>query len=418
MEARYAVIGAILDRYEEHSKDWMGYRDQAGNRSLPVTQKLYDEVGRGRLNQEVLALEKEGLVRGKWYAHGSELERIGYSLKDMPRFYACDGRQPKAERVEGYRKELEAILQDDSLQDWIRSCFTVLLDALGKGRIPEEYGWEEEKRVLYFRTLLALGTLKEPTYRRVFGRQYLGSSKAFGKKLQARILSDARRFHPDVDPDPDVMHDDEALSQLYLETYNQELQIKGPLRLMLDGRPLDLSAFRYGAVLNADTMKHADIPGEQPIRKVVTVENKANFMAAPYEEGCLLIYTHGFFSPKERDFLNRLREALDGGRAEGSEDSCPVISADKSKSGVRYYHTGDLDYGGIRIYQSIQEKIFPGLQPLWMDRATFFQHLEDGEKREEAYLSKLRSLTVPEELQELKDCILDTGCTIEQESLL
>ena len=63
MEARYAVIGAILDRYEEHSKDWMGYRDQAGNRSLPVTQKLYDEVGRGRLNQEVLALEKEGLVR-------------------------------------------------------------------------------------------------------------------------------------------------------------------------------------------------------------------------------------------------------------------------------------------------------------------------------------------------------------------
>ena len=50
MEARYAVIGAILDRYEEHSKDWMGYRDQAGNRSLPVTQKLYDEVGRGRLN--------------------------------------------------------------------------------------------------------------------------------------------------------------------------------------------------------------------------------------------------------------------------------------------------------------------------------------------------------------------------------
>lgn len=95
-----------------------------------------------------------------------------------------------------------------------------------------------------------------------------------------------------------------------------------------------------------------------------------------------------------------------------------MISADKSKSGVRYYHTGDLDYGGIRIYQSIQEKIFPGLQPLWMDRATFFQHLEDGEKREEAYLSKLRSLAVPEELQELKDCILDTGCTIEQESLL
>ena len=44
MEARYAVIGAILDRYEEHSKDWMGYRDQAGNRSLPVTQKLYDEL--------------------------------------------------------------------------------------------------------------------------------------------------------------------------------------------------------------------------------------------------------------------------------------------------------------------------------------------------------------------------------------
>lgn len=67
---------------------------------------------------------------------------------------------------------------------------------------------------------------------------------------------------------------------------------------------------------------------------------------------------------------------------------------------------------------NIKEKIFPDVKPLAMDGETFFKYQEYGEKRDEKYLQKVRDTEVPAELKELKDYILKTGCTIEQESML
>lgn len=35
------------------------------------------------------------------------------------------------------------------------------------------------------------------------------------------------------------------------------------------------------------------------IKKVITVENKANFVLMPVEENALIIFTHGFLAPLE-----------------------------------------------------------------------------------------------------------------------
>ena len=80
-----------------------------------------------------------------------------------------------------------------------------------------------------------------------------------------------------------------------METYSQELWIKGPLRL-----PGMWKSFRFFGVpvwrrAECGYAENAEICQEQDICKVVTVENKANFMKMPYEEGTLLVYTHGFF---------------------------------------------------------------------------------------------------------------------------
>lgn len=93
-----------------------------------------------------------------------------------------------------------------------------------------------------------------------------------------------------------------------METYSQELWIKGPLRLQVCGKVSGFSEFPFGVGLNADMLKNAEICQEQDICKVVTVENKANFMKMPYEEGTLLVYTHGFF-PRRNGFF---KEAGDG----------------------------------------------------------------------------------------------------------
>ena len=66
---------------------------------------------------------------------------------------------------------------------------------------------------------------------------------------------------------------------------------------------------------------------------MITVENKANYESMPYEEGTLIIYSHGYFSPDERAFLIQLERVLSG-----IHTSC----------GTAYLHTGDLDYGGVK----------------------------------------------------------------------
>ena len=114
--------------------------------------------------------------------------------------------------------------------------------------------------------------------------------------LRTRTVSILSAYHPDVD---EAMNDKEILSQVYLEEYAQELAIKGNLTIILNGKEISLSDFVYGTVLNTETLRHAVIPEHQEIQKIITVENKANYVSMPYEEGTLIVFSHGFFSPLE-----------------------------------------------------------------------------------------------------------------------
>ena len=110
------------------------------------------------------------------------------------------------------------------------------------------------------------------------------------------------------------------------------------------------------------------------------------------------------------------------GKLEGMDEKDASLEQERreclEQQEAEYFHTSDLDYGGIRIFMNIKEKIFPDVKPLAMDGETFFKYQEYGEKRDEKYLQKVRDTEVPAELKELKDYILKTGCTIEQESML
>ena len=62
---RNHVIQVILDAYESGNADWRTYPDPnaRGNRTIWITQELYDEIGKRELNQQVLDLQQEKLLR-------------------------------------------------------------------------------------------------------------------------------------------------------------------------------------------------------------------------------------------------------------------------------------------------------------------------------------------------------------------
>lgn len=127
-----------------------------------------------------------------------------------------------------------------------------------------------------------------------------------------------------------------------------------------------------------------------------SIENKANYESMIFSEETLYIYCHGYFTPKEVRFLKKIPELAD--------------------ADCEFLHWGDMDYGGISIFQFIKKNVFPELKPYKMDRTAFEGALKDGAGivLEHETRKKLEAKDAGL-LEELKQVILETGKTIEQE---
>jgi hypothetical protein len=80
---------------------------------------------------------------------------------------------------------------------------------------------------------------------------------------------------------------------------------------------------------------------------------------------------------------------------------------------------GDLDYGGIRIFDFNKANVFPFLEPYKMGRKDYEEAIAAGSgvPIESGKREKLRQLDAGE-LAELKECILEHGLEVEQELLV
>lgn len=418
MEKKYNLLDMILQKHEEHSSDWEK-DDPVGSRKMKIQQKDYDTYGRSDLLKEARELEEQKLIKVKWMGGRADMEYVQYQLEQMPRIYEMAGRIPKLQRV---RSEQAADLKlvetyaAEAESSWLKDYYGELSDQIHRGKSLKNL---EKHGKLLFQCLNALEKLTEPTFIRIFSSYALTDAKTRGSKvfkdqLQSRVICIAKKYHPMVE---DTMNDRQVLEQLYLTDYSQELAVKGDLKLeQPDHQVVDLGKMPGGVILTTETLKSSKICGKQEIKKVITVENKANFAYMPYEKGTLILFCHGFFSPLEREFLQKLEEVLERGEQDMVQ-SPGLAKIEECAVGVEYYHTGDLDYGGVRIFKHIREHVFPKLQPLFMDAEQFDRYLEYGTDMEQSSWEKLKQA---EELllQPLIDRILTTKKVIEQEVFL
>ena len=69
---------------------------------------------------------------------------------------------------------------------------------------------------------------------------------------------------------------------------------------------IDSSSQIYGTIINTQTMEHARAYALSGCKKIMTIENKANYEDMSYRKDTLYIFCHGFFSPKEVRFLKTI----------------------------------------------------------------------------------------------------------------
>jgi len=384
------LIDLILDQYERSSK-WKG--DLSGNASFRVEEEHYQLLGKRTLVQEAKKLEEKQLLRIRWVKgyRNEDIEKVEYSLTDIEQFYIQLNRTPKYQFM-GLKMDMVLAFFEQIRSTWIRKYTELdVLPRLHKG--TDKQSFEELQKL--FLCFAGIDKLEAPIFKRVFSKRYLKNSKVFEKELQDKIIRIARKHSEEIE---DTMEDVEVLSQLYIEEYAQELSVKGSLRLEVAGSEIDTGIFPYGTVLNTQTIKNATVLDNLRITKVLTIENKANYVSEPYEEGKLIIFSHGYFSPLEREFLKQLRNKLAGQE-------------------VIYLHSGDLDYGGVRIFQHIRKRIFPKVQTYRMDLETYEQYIFYGEPMEPGPLEKLKRFDEPL-LQAVINRMIETGLVIEQEVYL
>ena len=395
-----APLECIIQKYEKSTVDWK--KGMSGKRSVIFREQDFKETGKRDFMNQLMELEMEGLVKVKWYQYGIEAEKAWYSLEQMETIYQRLGKIPKFKRINKLKEEVDqqlALIQSQ----WIRSYYQSFLQSLDKGDVPKAL--DTPKRELLFTCFKAIDCLQEPVYKRIFSKKYLENTKTFEQEMQSHVISTAKKFCPDVEKE---MDDTTVLQQLWIEEYAQELSLKGKLHFCLkeengSTQEINTECYRFGTTLNSQTLEHAEIKEVQNIQKIVIFENKANYISAPYKDGILYLFSHGYFSPKECRFLKQLHQVLK------NQTSCEV----------QYFHSGDLDYGGIKIFQYIRKTIFPELEPLQMDVETYEAYQEFTEVIDPETLEKLKRVQDENpKLQELIKRLIETGKGIEQECFL
>lgn len=377
-----------------------------------VDNKLLHQIGgRDSLITQAKAIEKDpilgagGKIVFDWWKMDSEIKAIHFTVSIMPELCRREGiEDPRVrqlryiEILQGWKKQAETT--------WLAQYYEDEIRKLAEGNLAQTMQDNLKDGHLY-RCLDAILNLEEPVEKPIFSARVfrnvtiLGEkitpSKIFRKAYESKVLSVLKHYSPVY---TEGMSDDEVLAAHGILSYAQTLEWKGPFIYQINsGEEIDASGNLYGTIINAQTLEHA-LPKSLPgVKKIFTIENKANYEKQKFRDDELYIFCHGFFSPKEVRFLRRITEV--------------------AEEGTRYYHWGDLDYGGIRIFQFNKEHVFPELKPYKMGREDYEAALVAGAGVviEEDKRKKCEKMDAGE-LEELKACILEYGLEIEQELLV
>ena len=406
--SRYIIEKAECDSYRAgtRSKQW----------HIEADQKLLDAVGgRSVLLRQAGELEKltgiSGKIIVKWKAVRTEIEKITVSPDAIPLLCQVEQIEDPRERQLSQMELTESWKSRVAQADWLIPYYDHILERLNSGKLVKDVPGLEDP--LFFLFLNKTAEEREPLYRRAFSAQVctiwngiaqtkqseskITPTKRFEKIYQSAVLSVLKQYSPLYE---EGMSDEELLTAHGILTYAQTLEFKGAVSYRIDDGPaISTAAQIYGTMFNKQTLENAVPISIVGIRQIMTIENKANYEKMQFRPDTLYIFCHGFFSPPERKFLSRV-VALAG-------------------TDTEYFHWGDMDYGGIRIFKFLQKNLFPKLKPWKMDPTDYKMALQMGasisletDKRERFEQMDAGVLTP------LKEAILKNGKEIEQELLL
>lgn len=405
------LLNALLDKYEKSQ----AFRESKVPRRR-ILLNLFNEgktdfpdydieksEQRSAVNQDVRELADQGLLGFEWMKGetGHIIARVWLDLEHLCEAYAFVCRTPRRETLDDlYLELLEA--KDFAKTPWIRAFFEDSSRFIEeKQSLPALLPGDQTVQKHLFETLRALDDLGEAEVtERVFSMKTFGDSKLFEKSVRSRLVSILRKY---LEADDDAKEAD-LLKEAGLVKYPEQFEFCGPLQLQKTNGSIDFSLLCGNASLSLTDLEEGEIELGERLERVITIENRANYfdyIRKNKQEGELVIYHGGQYSPSRKQFFLKVRDAME-------EDAL-------------WLHWGDLDYGGFTMLARLRREISPFVRPFRMDLSELlrFRHLAALAGAD--YGEKLKRLLDQEELKDMQECIhymAENGLRLEQESML
>jgi len=403
------VLNCLLDKHEKR-KD---HGDTAGSirramlrvdaRQFPDYFHVSDSSYRRMLNQEMELLERRGWIALEWerFDRGHTLRRLILVEDAIPGIYAALGRTPKRETYTRLKMLLNQWRQKAPPE--LRAFYQEVSSRLDNME-PLPLPLRADQPEMIEDLLRGLHAFFEPREGEVTKRslsvQLYGDSKRWGE-LEKPILQIVRRYCLAGEDDTTG---DALMAERGIVDNPTYIQIAGPLVFATPRGRVNLSCFYPDLGLAAEMVYQIEVVS-CTASAVVTVENKTSYYhylrQGPADH--LTVYLGGYHNRACGELLRKIHAYL---RA--------------SSSGVPFYHWGDMDLGGFRIWRDLCEKTGIPFEPLYMDERDYLSHLHLGQPFPEDYGMKMAALLDDPSYARFHGLIrlmLDKGIRVEQEAI-
>ena len=406
------ILSDLLARYE--SSDVFRTGAQTRRIFLPKSTlaKLTAVMESPDEKQEILEcledLSDQGLLSFSWEKHeeGNLISRVWLNTDPdaIEKSYKVSGRVNAKRQQEWLIQRLSAAAEEVPEGEIREFLLEQRAWVCEKHKIPRFFTGKqtEDERLFLCLTFLAgnTGEVSE----RVLSSRLFGDSKIFERSVRALVLKVLRAIEKQNEEEP--LRDEEVLQKYGIVRWPEIMEFCGRISCELDdGSLIDYQNSIYGACINSDTVLHIRNIRFHNVRRVLFIENKANYIwyvRSQRQSDELVIFHGGFFSPAKGSFFSLLYR--DG------------------KDVKSWEHWSDIDLGGFRIFQRLKSKVILSLQPCYMDIQTLLEREADCMRIEDdTYLKKLELLLTDPSYEIFHDLIrvmIQKKIRLEQEQLI
>lgn len=385
----HLILNELLNKYEKSKLSKEG-----STRNIKISIKENHKIlkdywsDESYLFKDQINMILDNLVKMEYvdirFGDNKELEFIDLNIKSVDKVYKHLKRiNPKTNRTEA----INFLRTFSTNNPIILRLICALLNKLERIESVQSYFNDLDELSLYIKAIEAMTLLEEDTLKRNFSKKVFNDSKMF-EKIENKVIKLIREFS-----DEDFEDNDEVLTFYHIVNTPTFAYIKGNLEISVKDQIIDLSSYGHEIALSSSALLDLEVTNIF-VNKVITIENLTTFVSFNDSE-YIVVYLGGFHNSVKRELLRK-------------------IYAFNNK--MKFYHFGDIDAGGLMIFNDLVNKTNIDFIPYLMDVNTLEKYKEYWVNLTKNDIKRLNKL-IDGRFNELIKFMLLNNCKLEQEAI-